>query len=159
MIVIKRYYLKDGELAVVNKCHDCPINMGYIEVGLCPNCRAKKLFMSINTHVAACEACGATYGIPMAVKGICYDDKRCKRYTISIDSKLNKEQLLVFSELIGMNAAAAYRLFKNNSPVVVEKVPMVATYQSQRYFSSVGLEIKIDPTIDEYPLFKECWNI
>lgn len=146
-------------MAVINKCHDCPITKEYLDMGGCPNCKAKKLPMSTRTHMATCNVCGVTFGIPMAIEGMCYTDKCCKRYIISIASKLNKEQLLVVSKLMGLNGVEVYQLFKNNNPVVFRDVPMIVTYELQSYLRSIGTTMKVNQDLDEYPLFEQCWKI
>ena len=142
-----------------SKCFDCPRTKEYIDLGGCPNCRAKKLFMSTKTHMATCDVCGVTFGIPMAIEGLCYEDERYKQYAVSIDAKLNKEQMLDFSKLLGINGVQTYQLFKNNTTVVIEKVPMVLTYQIQSFIRSIGASVSIQLEIDEYHMFEECWKI
>lgn len=144
---------------MANKCHNCPQTKAYIDMGGCPNCFTKKLLMSTQTHMATCDKCGTTFGIPIAIEGICYDDECYKRYTVSIDTKLNTQQLLVFSKLIRMNGAQTYQLFKSNMPVILENISMVSTYQIRAFFRSQNIPISIQPEIDEYPLFEKCWNI
>ena len=100
-----------------------------------------------------------TFGIPMAIEGLCYEDEENKRFTLSVDSKLNKEQILQFSKLLGANGAETYRLFKSNTPVVIEDVPMVLTYRMKNFFHSIGASVSIQPEIGEYHLFEECWKI
>lgn len=142
-----------------SKCYDCPWIKDYIDLGGCPICKAKKLLMNTQTHIATCDVCGMTCGVPMAVEQLCYDDKHDKQFTISICANLDKQQLLDFSKLIGIGTAQVYHLFKNNCPVVLKNVPMVATYRIQKYFRSLGTEVTIDPALNEYHLFEECWNI
>lgn len=142
-----------------SKCFDCPRTKEYIDLGGCLNCKAKKLLMNTKTHMATCDVCGETFGIPMAVEGFCFDDERRKRFTISIDGKLDKQQLLDFSKLIGMNGVQAYQLFKNNTPVEIVNVPMVLTYQIQSFCHSIGVSISTQPAIDDYHLFEKCWRI
>ena len=142
-----------------SKCYDCPRTKEYIDMGGCPNCLTKQLFMNTKTHMATCEVCGVTWGIPMAIVGLCDNDERNKRYTISIDANLNKQQLLGFAKLTGYRGTEAYRLFKNNTPVVLKDIPMVLTYKIRNFFRSADITITITPPIDEYHLFEECWRI
>ena len=142
-----------------SKCLDCPRTKEYIDMGGCPNCRAKRLLMSTKTHMATCDVCGETFGIPMAIEGLCYEDEENKRFTVSVDSKLNMEQILQFSKLLGANGAETYRLFKSNTTVVIENVPMVLTYRMKNFFHSIGASASIQPEIGEYHLFEECWKI
>ena len=142
-----------------NKCFDCPRTKEYIDMGGCPNCRAKKLLMSTKTHMATCHVCGETFGIPMAIEGLCFEDEENKRFTVSVHTKLNKEQILDFSKLIGTNGVDTYQLFKDNTTVVIEEVPMVLTYKMQKFLHYVGASISIHPEINEYPMFEECWKI
>jgi hypothetical protein len=95
----------------------------------------------------------------MAIEGLCYEDERYKQYAVSIDAKLNKEQMLDFSKLLGISGVQTYQLFKNNATVVIEKVPMVLTYQIQSFIRSIGASVSIQPEIDEYHMFEECWKI
>ena len=95
----------------------------------------------------------------MAIEGLCDEDVRCKQYTVSIEAKLNKAQMLEFSKLLGINGVQTYQLFKNNATVIFEKVPMVLTYQIRSFLRSVGAAVSIQPAIDEYHMFEECWKI
>lgn len=142
-----------------SKCYNCPKTKEYIDVGGCPNCLTKQLLMNTNTHMATCKVCGVTWGIPMAIVGLCDNDKRNKRYTISIDANLNKQQLLDFAKLTGYRGTEAYRLFKNNTPVVLEDTHMVLTYKIRNFFRSADIIIAINPPLDEYHLFEDCWCI
>lgn len=126
-----------------SKCYDCPRTKEYIDMGGCPNCKAKKLLMNTKTHSATCDICGLTFGIPMAIEGLCYEDVDCKQYTVSIDTKLSKQQLLDFSKLLGISGTQTYQLFKNNTPVVIENVTMVLAYQMQFIFSAYHILRKI----------------
>lgn len=95
----------------------------------------------------------------MAIEGLCYEDADRKQYTVSIDTKLSRQQLLDFSKLLGMNGVQAYRLFKNSTPVAIENVSMVLAYQMQSFFRSIGTSVSIHPSIDEYHMFEVCWKI
>jgi hypothetical protein len=94
----------------------------------------------------------------MAVSRLCYSDKLYKRFAISIEANLTKQQLLDFSKLIGCNSLEAYYLFKNN-PVVLKNVPMVQTYLIHNFITVTGHTIHIEPPIGEYPNFEECWDL
>ena len=142
-----------------SKCYDCPWIKDYIDLGGCPTCKTKKLLMNTNTHMATCDVCGMTYGIPMAVERLCWDDIDNKQFTISICASLDKRQLLDFAKLLDVGITQMYHLFKNNSPVVLNEVPMALTYRIRKHFRTLGTEIAIVPALGEYHLFEECWDI
>lgn len=95
----------------------------------------------------------------MAIEGLCRDEEEKNRYKIIFHSTPNKQQLLDLSKLIGLTAAETYRLFQKDLPVYIDNIPMVATYQIRKYFSSTDIAITIFPPIDQYHLFEECWHI
>ena len=142
-----------------SKCYDCPRTKEYIDMGSCPNCKVKNLLMNTKTHAATCDVCGLTFGIPMAIEGLCFEDECHKQFTVSINADLDKQQLLAFSKLVGIGGVQVYHLFKSTMPVVLEQVPMVLAYKLQRFLISIGASITIEPAIDEYHMFEECWKI
>lgn len=142
-----------------SKCYDCPRTKEYIDMGGCPNCGAKKLFMSTKTCIATCDICKLTFGIPMAIEGLCCDEKEINKYRISFHSTPNKQQLLNLSKLIGLTGAETYHLFQKELPVHIENISMVATYQIHKYFRSTDISITITPPIDQYHSFEDCWHI
>lgn len=142
-----------------SKCDDCPWIKEYIDLGGCPACKASKLLMNTNTHIATCDVCGMTFGIPMAVERLCWGDIESKQFTISICTDLDKQQLLDVAKMIDYTATQVYCLFKNNYPVVLENIPMHLAYRIRAYFRSLGREVTIIPALDDYHLFEECWDI
>ena len=144
---------------MTSKCHDCPRIKEYIDMGGCPNCGATKLLMSTKTCMATCDICKLTFGIPMAIEGLCCDEKENNRYKISFHSTPNKQQLLDLSKMIGLTGAETYRLFQKELPIHIDNIPMVATYQIRKYFRPTNIAIIISPPIDQYHLFEDCWHI
>ena len=128
-------------------------------MGGCPNCGATKLLMSTKTFMATCYICKLTFGIPMAIEGLCCDEKENNRYKISFHSTPNKQQLLDLSKMIGLTGVETYRLFQKELPIHIDNIPMVATYQIRKHFSATGIPITIQPPIDQYHLFEDCWGI
>ena len=141
-----------------NRCIDCPKTKEYLDIGLSPCCGADQFFMSTKNHVAVCRKYTAEWGVSMSVTGSCYNDKLYKRFTLSIEATLSKQQLLAFSKLIDYNSLETYYLFKNN-PVVLKNVPMVQTYLIRNFVTATGHTIHIEPPIGEYPNFEECWEL
>lgn len=141
-----------------NRCIDCPKTKEYLDIGLSPCCGADRFFMSTKNHLAVCRICNTEWGVSMAINGSCYDDKLYKRFTLSIEAKLTKQQLLDFSKLIGCNSLETYYLFKN-LPVVLKNLPMVQTYLIRNFITAIGHAIHIEPPIGEYPNFEKCWKL
>ena len=81
-------------MAMRIKCSDCPRTKKYINLGSCPVCFAKPMLLDIRTHNAKCNECGAEFGVPMAVEGLCAEDIRNRRYCVTIQSKPKKQDML-----------------------------------------------------------------
>lgn len=142
-----------------NRCMDCPRTKEYLDIGLSPCCGTDRFYMSTKNHVAVCRICNTEWGVSMAVNGSCYSDKLYKRFSLSIEANLTKQQLLDFSKLIGCNSLETYYIFKNNQPVLLTNIPMEKTYLIQKFITAAGHSIHIDPPIGDYPNFEECWNL
>lgn len=142
-----------------SKCCDCPITKEYIYVGCCPDCRANNLLMNTTTHMASCDKCKATFGIPMAIEGLCWNEEKNNRYKIIFDFIPNKQQLLDLSKLIGFTAVETYRLFQKGLPVHIDNISMVTAYKIRKYFRAANIAVTVIPAIDQYHLFEECRNI
>ena len=141
-----------------SKCSDCPWIKTYLDLGKSPCCGATPFYMNTQTHLAVCPACKTELGVPMVVPRLCYDDELYRRFTISINASLTKQQLLDFSKFIGMNGPQTYRLLKNNLPVVIENIPMIQAYKIRNFFWSHNIDIEVSPTLDEYERFEICWR-
>lgn len=141
-----------------SKCSDCLWIKEHLDLGNSPCCGATPFYMNTQTHLAICPVCKTEWGVPMAVPRLCYDDELYRRFTISIDASLTKQQLLGFSKLIGMNGPQTYRLFKNNLPVIIENIPMIQAYKIRNYFRANGISLEVTPSLDEYEQFEICWQ-
>lgn len=141
-----------------NKCSDCPWIKEYFDLGRSPCCGAAPFYMNTQTHLAVCPICKTEWGVPMAVPRLCYEDELHRRFTISINATLSKQQLLDFSKLIGMNGSQTYHLFKSNLPVIVENISMIQAYIIRDFFQANRISIGITPPLDKYKHFVTCWH-
>ena len=153
------YHGKDGAIVMDSKCYSCPRTKEYIDVGGCPNCGAKILFINTATHEAICDICHFSFGIPMIVTGSCWDDVHTSRFEISFHSTPTKQQLLDLSKLIGLTGTEIYRLFQKGLPVQIRNVPMITAYQIRKYLRPTDIAMVASPPIDQYHLFEKCWHI
>ena len=144
---------------MASKCFDCPRTKDFIKLDGSPCCGAKDFYMDVNTHIAECPICKTQWGVSMIVEGLCYQDKLCKRYSLSVVDALSKKQILEFSKLIQMSGVDVYHLFKAQSPVEINNIPMILAYKLQKYFNKEEINIVITPALKEYHLFEKCWNI
>lgn len=142
-----------------SNCDRCPYTKEYYDLKWCAECGANHLLLNLRTNLVVCDVCGATVGVSIYLERPCFKDIQHKAYTMSIDSKLNKHQLLDFSKMIGLSGADTYRLFKENTPVILDNVPMIQTYILQKYLRSIGASVGVNPALDEYERFEDCWKI
>lgn len=152
-------FWKGDEIIMISKCNDCPRTKEFIKLEGSPCCGAENFYMNVNTHIAECPICKKQWGVPKAIESLCNKDRLNKKYSITIGEALRKEHILGLSKLLGMNGARVYHLFKENSPVVFDNIPMILAYKVRNYFRDITTSIQISPSLDEYHLFEDCWKI
>lgn len=146
-------------MAMRIKCSDCPRTKKYINLGSCPVCFAKPMLMDIRTHNAKCNECGAEFGVPMAVEGLCAEDIRNRRYCVTIQSKPKKQDMLEIATILGQTVSQLYPLFKNGLPVVIDDISMRSAFAIMNYMGDHGVCAQAQPPLEEYPLFEQCMTV
>ena len=144
---------------MISKCYDCPRTKQFIKLDGSPCCGATDFYLNVITHIAECPICKMQWGVPMALVGLCENDRRYRKYSITVPNELNKKQIIEFAKLIGMNGVQVYHLFKGKTSVAFDNIPMVLAYKIHKYFRIENISIHVTPSLNEYHLFEKCEKI
>lgn len=115
--------------------------------------------MNTKTRMASCDICKESFGIPVALVGLCRDETSSNRYLVTFHSALSKQQILNLAKIIGSTGTETYHLFQKGVPIHIENIPMVTAYQIHKHFQSTDIAISFSPPIDQYHMLEDCWHI
>lgn len=113
--------------------------------------------MSTKNNIAICKVCGGNYGVPLGLQWACWNDVYGKEYTIIFKHPLEVKQVYRLSKILRTGVKPVYDRWKQD-PTAFNGLSMQQAYTARKVFGASGLEMEIQPELNEYASFEKCWD-